>query len=348
MWSINLRAPVYSESGYGKDGIGLARAFSRRAMVSLQPTFIAPPIPLDVAEMLTVSPPENFDLLVHHVSPLELGLTQGHRERTEQCVAWTMWEYPSFAPEVYEDVKARLTGYDAVVVYDETSAEAIRSLKTDVPILILQGGYDPEEWSTVADPQRNWHSEEFVFVIAGDLTPRKAPYTAARVIQRLSDEGYKVRLKMKTWSNSPALAAVTAAYSAVDFYSGSKPQSWMRDLYGSAHCYLGPSWGEGKNLPAIEAGTTGAALILSDCGGHRQWARPEFAITVPGTMNKYADMPYLEVDEEALYEACKTLVENRALAKRMGTQAAAILPYQMSWNRVTQDFLLLAARQFKQ
>lgn len=34
----------------------------------------------------------------------------------------------------------------------------------------------------------------------------------------------------------------------------------------------GSFYGEGKNLPALEAATHGVPLILSDIPGHRQWA----------------------------------------------------------------------------
>lgn len=343
-WSVGLRIPLNASTGYGRDGIGLSRALVRAGVrVSLQPSHVYPPLPTDIADMLTVEPDERFDLLLHHIDPSQLGLYGADVEQSTVCYAWTMWEYTKFSPELAEKVAPRLTGYNRVLAYDAVSEAALSALGTPTPISILQGGYEPDEWVVEpGEPCRDWRAETFIFTIAGDLQLRKNAYAAMRVVQRLADEGYDVVLRAK--SRGPLPERVTELYPVVESYYGVWSQQQMREFYSNAHVYLAPSWGEGKNLPALEAGTSGCALVLSACGGHKQWAHPAAAVLVEGTYNEYSEMPYLVVDEQKMYEECKALVEDRDKARALGRKASEIYPTTMSWDRVVRDLLQMAAK----
>lgn len=52
-------------------------------------------------------------------------------------------------------------------------------------------------------------------------------------------------------------------------------QKELRRLYNEAAVFVGPSWSEGWPLPPAEAAQCGAALCLTDIGGHREYAVPE-------------------------------------------------------------------------
>ena len=49
-------------------------------------------------------------------------------------------------------------------------------------------------------------------------------------------------------------------------------QALLRQLYNEAAIFVGPSWAEGWPLPPAEAAQCGAALCLTDIGGHREYA----------------------------------------------------------------------------
>ena len=49
----------------------------------------------------------------------------------------------------------------------------------------------------------------------------------------------------------------------------------LRRLYNEAAVFVGPSWSEGWPLPPAEAAQCGAALCLTDIGGHREYAVQE-------------------------------------------------------------------------
>ena len=49
------------------------------------------------------------------------------------------------------------------------------------------------------------------------------------------------------------------------------PQTLLRELYNRAAIFLSPSWAEGWPLPPAEAMLCGAATVLTDIGGHREY-----------------------------------------------------------------------------
>jgi glycosyltransferase involved in cell wall biosynthesis len=55
-------------------------------------------------------------------------------------------------------------------------------------------------------------------------------------------------------------------------YVQSPPQATLRRLYNEAAIFVGPSWAEGWPLPPAEAAQCGAALCVTDIGGHREYA----------------------------------------------------------------------------
>ena len=54
-------------------------------------------------------------------------------------------------------------------------------------------------------------------------------------------------------------------------YVQNPPQRELRRIYNEAAIFVGPSWAEGWPLPPAEAAQCGAALCLTDIGGHREY-----------------------------------------------------------------------------
>lgn len=342
---IKLSAPFAKHEGYGNDGLGIVKALLNRGIeVYLDPTYVIPPISREVAMLLTQEPNPPYDVHIKHVNPIASRLTDLEKSQSYRHILWSMWENSSFSDiRNPSEVAECLSDYDKILAYDETSVEAFNSLGTETPVSILQGGYDPEPW-TGNDRRplvrRDWNAEEFVFVMAGSITPRKDPYVALRALSKLYNEGYKIKFYLKTLKPGSLPPLLQEAYPFLEILEGAWTESQMRDLYERAHCYLGPSWGEGKNLPAIEAGTTGTALILSDVGGHRVWTHPAFATLVGGEYASVEGETSLRVDADALAEACRDLIDNRDKAAAMGEQASRILPVSMNWDRVIDRLLV--------
>jgi glycosyltransferase involved in cell wall biosynthesis len=334
---IHLKIPVGSFTGYGRDGIELTRVFLEHGHdVTLTPVSCNPPIPPEVAHLLTKYPSYPQDLTIHHLSPDQLGIHEHQVERSHLNIAWTMWEFLKFGPTREDSIKQRLENYDHVYVYDETSYSAISELRPE-GVSILQGGYAPDFWRSTGS--RDYFDDQLRLCMAGALGPRKDPYVAAEAVRQLRDEGLNVHLTLKCSTPHEIHPMFDVAYKdSVTVVRDTWPDSTMKELYENSHIYLATSWGEGKNLPALEAGTTGCALLLSDCGGHRQWGRSsDFATLMKGDIQEHeVGLPSVRMDVEVVKCHIKELYENRTKLREMGEAAAVQLPREMSWEAVVQ------------
>lgn len=65
-------------------------------------------------------------------------------------------------------------------------------------------------------------------------------------------------------------------------YERQPAQRRLRELYNASSIFLAPSWAEGWPLPPAEAMACGCALVATDIGGHREYARDgETALLAP-------------------------------------------------------------------
>ena len=341
--TVLLKTPLHAYTGYGNDGFALTRAFAQFGLdVRLSPTSVEPPLPMGVATMLVKAPEPDYNYMVHHIDPMSLGLTDGLKRLTAKKIAWSMWEFTKLAPEIAETMTERLEGYDLLVAYDEVSAEAFEPHATEagVSMKVLQGGYWSEDWKTEKLTLRDPYDETFRFIMAGQLHQRKNPYAAINAFNRLRAEGLDVELHLKT--NIRFLhPAMEERYPGLKIFYDSWSHEQMREFYAGAHCYVAPSWGEGKNLPALESATMGVPSIYSDFGGHRQWGSSEWGWPIKGTLACHdgLDMPSFRVDEDALYEAMKEAATNRSLTQEKGRMASMLIPAQCDWMNVIRRFM---------
>ena len=348
MLRVLLKSPLNALTGYGRDGLALACALERAGChVMLHPISLCPPVPSQVAQMLTRPIEAPFDLLVNHVDPAQLGITSGERKSARVAVAWTMWEWEAIGPQAWEDTLGlRLERFDHLLCYDDTTSGALAPYVrmgpagTSVPEPhLLQGGYDPEFWAT--DPrERDW-SGPIRFGMAGVLNQRKNPFAAIEAFEEVVRRHPGTELHLKTMDRSlhPGLED---RYEGLHLHYAFWTDAQMREFYRSIHAYVAPSWGEGKNLPAIEAATTGAVPVVSDVGGHRMWASSELAYVVPGEWADLGGQRGVRVDQGALVEAMCRVVTHRAEARQKGEVAARTLPSQMCWDAVVARLLAVA------
>lgn len=343
--SVLLKTPLTTTTGYGNDGCSLARSFHTRGMDTvLMPNLVIPPIPMPVAMLLVKAPNLDFDYVIQHIDPQQIGL-EGEKRLPGKKIAWSMWEFTRMDPKIAETLTERLQDFDALFVYDEVSYEAFQphAEEAGIPLKILQGGFWSEDWMRKpGDPERDWsEATPFRFVMSGALHQRKNPFAAISAYQRLLEDGYsgKIELHLKTVTRTlhPGLEDHNPGLRI--FYE-MWPPTQMRHFYQQAHCVLAPSWGEGKHLPGLEAAVTGIPTIHSDFGGFRQWGSSEWSYAVPGLLDTHDGyMPSFRVDVDALYKTMKHAVDNRSEVRRKGELASRMIPAQCDWARVTQRFL---------
>lgn len=100
----------------------------------------------------------------------------------------------------------------------------------------------------------------------------------------------------------------------------------LRALYNDASVFLGPSRTEGWGLPPCEAMMSGAAVVLTDIGGHREFARPDDnCLMVPVD------------DAPAMAAALLRLLDEPALRERLANQALQDIR-AFTWARAVAQF----------
>jgi glycosyltransferase involved in cell wall biosynthesis len=345
---ILLRAPISPYSGYGNDGIGIARTLIRRGFdVYLEPTFTQPPLPEDVALLLTKRLEAPFDLIIHHVDPSQLDMEDYVAATGTVTVGWSMWEWSNFDNlKGKSKLRKNLKSYDAIVAYDSVTADCFREY-TKSPVLTVQGGYEPENWPEL---ERDWDSKRFGFCMVGQLHERKNPFAAISAFQQLKqeypEEFEPAELHLKT--NIPGLhSAMESVIPKLRIHYGVWPEDLLKAFYSKQHCLLAPSRGEGKNMPALEFQSTGGVVIATNWGGHKQWLSSDYAyptdftlLPVPGHPSTFA----ADVDVEHLKRQMLHVFRNRSEAQMKGRLAARTIPKLSSWDAVI-DRLLLQIRE---
>ena len=269
---VLLKLPLSTYTGYGNDGIGMARAFMRwGADVYVQPTVVQPPLPEDIAYLLTKELIAPFDLAINHVDPAALDATHGIAEASAVTIGWTMWEYSNLGNlPGRSKLRKKLKKFDALVGYDDVTIDGFREYYSG-PLIVQQGGFWPEDWPAV---ERDFFEENFYFCMLGVLSERKDPFRAIEAFSMAKAENpefdKRARLSLKT--NMPGLhSSMEDVYPGLRIYYDNWPTDLVRKFYESQHVLLAPSRGEGKNMPALEFMSTGGTVIATDWAGHTQW-----------------------------------------------------------------------------
>lgn len=348
---VLISSPVNPVTGYGNDGIELVRAFLRwGADVYLHPSGVHPPLPPEVAAVLTKPMPEHVDLFISHRCPQELSRREsaGVYATSTVALAWTMWEWDSLdnvdevnqancehAFRVSDHLGGVLSSFDAVLAYDAVSKQAISPYHSKVDI--LQGGVPP-----VPPVARDWQASPFRFLMLGALSNRKNPFAVVEAFRelRLADELTDAELVLKT--TLPGLhPAMEKWCPGLKIHAGVWPSQRVQELLGSAHVLLAPSWGEGKNIPAAQFAMSGGAVAATFVGGHAQWMSESYSWplryslreTSPGARAAFVDPGHLRETMLALYA-------DRAETARRAAIASRVLPSMMSWDSVLERLML--------
>lgn len=156
--------------------MGICRTLLRwGADVYVEPTFVSPPVPSDVAHLLTKHLAAPFDLLIQHSDPDNLGISDAAAQCSDVKVAWSMWEFGGTKPLARRasSFAKRMRHFDMALMYDQVAVDAWRPHgPRRLPWAVLQGGYEAGEYKYYGE--RDWYGERFMFAQPLDckvLTP---------------------------------------------------------------------------------------------------------------------------------------------------------------------------------
>lgn len=255
-------------------------------------------------------------------------------------------ETPEGDPQ-QDGLYSRLRWYDLVLGYDQVSLEAISHyLPPKTAGVVLQGGYEARDWSYI---DRDWHGDRFQFLMHGALNNRKQPWLAIEAFQKLKyekgDAFAGARLALHTNAPGTLFPELNEPFKpfGIKVFVDTWDMSTLRDFYAAGHCLLAPSKGEGKNLPALEFGTTGGAVIATNYSGHVQWIGGDWAYPLDYKLSPtFADHPWgahsAEVDLNHLADTMWHVFTHRSEAEAKGRLASQLFPKMCDWSVVIEKF----------
>lgn len=265
--SIVLRSYASSWTGYGQIGEWLGRGLERHGVAvgycPLRSNEDYHPTQSFVTTRrvgLYAAGAKVVQLATPHTEPLDL-----------PTVAFTMWEVSRITPEAV----ARLNRTLAVVVPCQWNADCFRECGVTVPIHVVPLGVSAAEGYT----PKPWPGGPFTFGMAARMAHggiRKGLNEGMAAFVKAFPHGEDVRLVVKVFEDCrPALRVPDDPRIVITTTPMLPPE--MSAWYGTIHCLLVPSKGEGFGLhtlqamacgrPVIAAKQTGTAeFFTDDCG----------------------------------------------------------------------------------
>ena len=347
---ILVRAPIGTTSGYARDGVGLVRALlNRNHHVDVVPTSVLPPLPVEVAELLTY-PISNsgYDLEIHHVPPMDAETGEYNKSRSKKVVLWSMWEWDNISSTYpwFERVKENMQRYDQVVAYTQQSLDAFEGaglIGEGQETSVLQGGFEVGPWRAPYEmpdevqklfPYRKFERDTFKFAMLGHLSLRKNPYTVLQAFRELKSEmGNSFDAELIFKSGFPLLPPDFESPGVRFIQEINWSDEQVRAFYWSIDCLINVSWGEGKNLPSMEATMSGTPIILNDIPGHRGWVHPVIQPLVPATampMQEGYDGRFTCKDD--IKSAMLEVYNNRVASYDRAKQLASYISKRATWD----------------
>lgn len=342
MIKLLFRGPISLLSGYGNDGVGMLLAMQRLGIdVRVEPNYVAPPLPEKILPLFGKALDAPFDVVLQHVDPMQLGLSETYRHAAEMLVGWSMWEWTGVQNMVNRSTfKERTKHFDLLVGYDKVTNQALKKVKrAATPIAEVQGGADLSALSYV---ERDWNAYEFNFCIVGALSDRKNPYALIQAFKELKkqypEEFASAKLNIK--QGEEFIPEIMSKYdNDIRIFSGNWSREKLLDFYAQNHCLVMPSRGEGKNLPCLEMLATGGAVIHTNFGGMASWGNEDYSYPVE---YEYRENQTLEgsganVDITDLKDQMLRVFRNREEAQAKGKLGSQIIPEMMSWDNKIKD-----------
>lgn len=352
---ILVRSPIGTTGGFARDGIGLIKALSdRKHVVDVQPEAVLTPLPPEIAQLLTFPITDGYDLEIHHVPPNGAEVGMFNKQRSRKVVLWTMWEWDTFPKSVPSYANTSfIKNYDQVVGYTDQTLEVFEAegfLGEDQPRVVVQGGFDPSPWFSLDDPKADPYREMTPsrknqwgtcrFAMVGHLAARKNPYTVLTAFNELKEElgdEFDAELIFKT--GFPMLPPNYDAPGVKVIQEIGWSDAQLRQFYWSIDCLINVSWGEGKDLPALEATMCGTPVILNATPGHLGWVHPYIQPLLPVTkMNMDPEYVGYFTSKDDIKTAMLDVYRQRVVAYDRAKQLSAYVGRQVTWDYRVEKF----------
>ena len=345
MARVLLRCALDTFTGYGNDGVGLARALDKVCDLRVSPYGVVPPLPQEVADLFIRERFSQTDLTLIHADPFAVTKWADQlKRRSALLVGWTMWEFESITSmKGHSKLKRKYQPFDTFLLYSQLTN---RALSPHIPKKtakhVVQGGYSSEFWTQEPSQERDW-TAPFRFCMVGQLHERKDPFVALAAWDILREEygpSWDATLHLKTQTRH-LHPKIEERYPGVKIHYAMWSPQQLLDFYHYCHVYLAPSRGEGKNVPALEAQTTGIPVIATKYGGHENWMNDDWSWSVKYTLQGADYGMCAKADAQDLAEKMAFAYENRGAVREKGRIASEVIPVMLDWNAIVPRVLEL-------
>lgn len=308
-------------SGYGRMGVYLVRELLKCG-VTVTPAFLS-----------MLETPAWLRDLMYRVNFNNITITLAFGEFLPAVPGrhwgFTMYEDTSI-PEGWAEIIN--SNCERLLVPCEHNAETFAGAGVKVPIHVVHGGTDPDEFPVLPRGE----SRPYTFMCSGDGGERKGIDVAWSAFSRAFEGVEDVRLIIKCKTSS-----MSGIYTDAFEESDSRIRLWKEDVddlvsvYRQADCYVFPSYGEGWGMPPREAAMMGLPVITTRWSGLEvgidQWAIPlnEYEMRGSRLLTKNACWAIPSIDECA--KKMRWCYEHPDEARTFGTMAARWLREHQTW-----------------
>lgn len=172
---------------------------------------------------------------------------------------FTMWETAALP----EGALQGLGNFDGIIVPTEKDRALFAAVHPNVHKVNL--GVDHEFYTPVS---RRYDGGTFRFLYTAHSPHRKGGDVAEKAAAIVRGRGYDVELVPAVTSSQ----RVDVIEDPANRERHDEADVALRDLYHSCHAFLQPSRGEGWGMMPHQALATGMPAVISDCGGHSEYA----------------------------------------------------------------------------
>lgn len=309
--------------GYGRYAISIYQALVR-AGVRIHPALLDT---LDMPGWMLRETGLDF-------SRLSLAIAPPHELRNVPGRVWNLTMYESTGiPEGWAwhaNTKA-----ERLIVPSDWLVEVFEDAGVHIPIHVIHGGVDPEEFPLCAPPPR---ADCYTFLAFGDRGSRKGQDIAWSAFYQAFGDQPDVRLVIKARPCNLDWLDLSRTDRRVSVWR--EDVASLREVFQMVDCFVFPTRGEGWGLPPREAACMGLPVITTRWGGTAvdidHWAIPIDTVSlVPSLL--HGDWAWPDVDEVAAH--MRWCYEHRDEAYQKGQQAAQWLRDHQTWAHSTRALL---------
>jgi|GEM_PF-1351952 len=252
--------------------------------------------------------------------------------------AFTMYEDTSI-PQGWADI---INGEcERLIVLCEHNAETFAKAGVCVPIHVVHGGTDPDEFPLVEKrPER-----PYTFICLGDRGVRKGVEQVwMAFFEAFGDTDDDVRLLIKIREDSgSAVQYATFADDRIKVWKADVDN--MADVYRAGDCFVFPSYGEGWGMPPREAAMMGLPVIATDWSGLSvgidNWAIPLREYTLRPSHLRTKDGCWAVPNVAEIAKRMRWCYENQGEAHLLGLNARLWLMKNQTWQHSAQQIKAL-------